>query len=248
MKKAILLLVWVLVLSTEGFGQISFGVAIGGVNCLDHGDSYALTTAWPQVPSSTTGNNNTSTNNKLSFGENATGSIKSAFVGWEATEHLAISLLYRGVDMSNSENKRSSSFASYGLQVKLNFVKNTKRVVPFFQAEYYFLNSNKIKQEKVTSTNHPSQTQPAFEKTFSTNLGIGGNLGMEIKLSDSFSLMLMAGVHGVQLADDTEKNFLASLNYGAAFQNPSNIDGTFFMQFSGGIKYYVRSTGKKRDF
>jgi hypothetical protein len=58
----------------------------------------------------------------------------------------------------------------------------------------------------------------------------------------------MGGFHGYQLADDNfAKNNLA-ISYGTGVQSPQGIDGTFFIQFSGGLKYYFGRQKKKRDF
>ena len=108
--------------------------------------------------------------------------------------------------------------------------------------------ANKNSQNSATSTKYPAQTQPAYEASFSTNLGIGGDLGLEIKLTDAFRLLLMGGLHGVEWSVKQGTAVAGTLNYGAAYATPNGFDGVFFTQFVGGVKYYLGKGKKKRDF
>lgn len=139
--------------------------------------------------------------------------------------------------------KRTASNNSVGVWLKLNFRSHEKRFVPFLQGEYMFLNSHTLKQEMVSAN---GQIQPAFSESYKGNLGVGGDLGFEIRLTNALNLEILGGYHGIQITNDVDLDLPPYT--GNNVQQPSNIDGTFFMQFSGGLKYYMGKRKKKRDF
>ena len=244
-----------LLFSSSAIGQVSFGLTIGAVACTDSDDPYGLNTQWP-APASTSGSSGSSGSGssgiggstKMVIAEQGTGLSKALFLTWEASEIFGITLVYRNVDLSMPQSARKASSNGLGLQFKVNFISNTKRIVPFVQGEFMFANSNTISQSAATSTKYPAQTQPTFDASFSTNLGVGGDLGLEVKLTDAFRLLLMGGVHGVEWAGAEGSSFASTLNYGAAYATPNSFDGVFYTQFAGGVKYYLGKSKKKRDF
>ena len=242
-----------LLFSSSAIGQVSFGLTIGSVASTQTDDPYGLNTQWP-APASTGGSSGSGSsggstgNTRVVIANQGTGLSKSFFLTWEASEIFGITLVYRNIDLDMPQSARKASSNGLGLQFKLNFISNTKRVVPFFQGEFLFTNYNTISQTSATSTKYPAQTQPAFDASFSTNLGIGGDLGLEIKLTDSFRLLLMGGLHGVEWTAEQGNAVAGTLNYGAAYAAPNGFDGVFFTQFVGGVKYYLGKSKKKRDF
>ena len=240
-----------LLFSSSAIGQVSFGVTIGAVTSVDHDDTYGLYRQWPAATSTSggSGSSGSSTGNtSVVIADQGTGLSKSFFLTWEASEIFGITLVYRNIDLNMPQSARKASSNGLGLQFKLNFISNTKTVVPFLQGEFLFANSNTISQNSATSTQYPAQTQPAYEASFSTNLGIGGDLGLEIKLTDAFRLLLMGGLHGVEWTAEQGNAVAGTLNYGAAYVTPNGFDGVFFTQFGGGLKYYLGKGKKKRDF
>ncbi len=238
-------LLWVF-LALPSKAQVSFGIYAGFGNSMDKGDQYALNTAWSVIPPPSS--NNGSSSQQIKFYDGASSSAFSANVNWEATPIFSAGLVYNNTHFTGSASHRTGSSSSLGIQLKLNFVANTRKVIPFIQAGYMFTNSNTMHQAKATSTKIATQTQPAFELKSSTSLGIAADLGVEIKLSTPLSLVLLAGFRGVELTDSSSDAFIKALNYGAGFQSPSNIDGVFWIQGSIGLKYYVGVGKKKRDF
>lgn len=226
---------------THTTAQVSFGFQAGVISGMDGDDPYGLNKQW-QAKSASINNSNS---DATKFYNGAGGSSLLFHLTWEATPHFGVTLVYRNTDFKMSANHRTASSNSLGVQIKVNFVENTKKLVPFFQAEYMFMNSNHMSQETATSTSYPSQTQPAYVLNFNTNLGIGGDLGLEYKLGPSLAAVVVGGFHGVQATDGNEN--LSTLNYGN-YVPPTHIDGVFFLQFTGGLKYYTGRSKKKKDF
>lgn len=239
----LLAVIFCVLFALPSVAQVSFGFNAGIGSSTDKGDQYALNTSWPKV--SPTGG---SSSNQIVFYEGASATTISAYANWEATRIFSAGLVYSNVQFTGTASHRTGISNSLGVQLKLNFVANTSKVIPFIQAGYMFSNSNTMHQDKATSTQFPTQTQPAFELKSSTTLGIAGDLGVEIKLSAPFAVVVMAGFRGVELTDSASDAFIKALNYGASFQSPSNIDGVFWMQGTIGLKYYVGFGKKKRDF
>ncbi|MBS1976221.1 MAG: hypothetical protein JST46_02550 [Bacteroidetes bacterium] len=234
------------ILPCESLAQISFGFQAGAVSVTDKNDPYGLDNVWQTKTTGTgTNSNNSQTDNSTQFFSGGTGSSILAHLTWEASDHIGLTLLYRTTDFKMTVNHRTATSNSLGVQFKVNFVKNTEKFVPFFQAEYMFMNSNQMTQNAATSTTHPTQSQPAYSINSKTALGIGGDLGLEFKLSQSLALVVVGGFHGIQASDGSEN--LSSLNYGSYYA-PTQISGVFFAQFTGGLKYYVGKGKKKRDF
>ncbi len=219
--------------------QISIALQGGFVSNQDKADEYALNAKWPST------NNGSYSLAMLSGGSGGAGSLT---VLWEASKIFSMGLQYNLISFS-SDVKRSVSSKNLGAVFKFNFVENTKRVVPYFMAGYTFYNSSTYTQEKATSTVYTSQVQAAFTGSSSTSVGFVGELGAEVKLNDSFHFICNAAYRGFQLSPNGYlKTILPANSYGSGYQTPENLDGTFFMQFGGGLKYYVGREKKKRDF
>ncbi|MBS1544976.1 MAG: hypothetical protein JST14_15170 [Bacteroidetes bacterium] len=230
----------------ESLAQFSFGLEAGtGINTDNSGPlvPYALSTQWP-LKSSTT----STEGDALWFYDKGSALSISGIITWEASAHFGLSAVFRSLNWTMNANHRTSSMNSVGLQFKFNFVRNTKKFVPFAQAEFMAINSNHLSQQKAASPTYPQQVQPAFEQSFTTNLGVGLDLGGEISISQPFSIVLKGGLHGVQIAvPDKDKDFTRSLDYGV-YLPPGGLDGVVFAQLTAGIKYYTGRTKKKRDY
>lgn len=237
MIRALLLLTWLFILAFfPSKAQFSFGLQAGYVSAMeDNPDAYGLNKKWPTA------------SDQSIFFYKGTGSSITGTAFWEITPHFGIGLAYRSVSFNMSENQRSASHQSFGLQFKLNFVKNTKNIVPFVQASYLFSNSNSLHQTAATSIYYPTQKQPGFDESYSVYTGVGLDLGTEIKLSQPFSIVIQGGVHGIDLSESDKGAFISKLDYGT-YPAPKGIDGVFYPQFSGGIKYYLGKGMKKRDY
>ncbi len=225
--------------ASEAKAQFSVGAHFGYAGSVDGGDAYGLNTPWPSALSGGGGS--------MVFTQGGTGTSALLNLTWEATSILGISLVYHTSSQTMAESKRRMTSNSIGIQVKVNFVRNIQKVVPFFQAGYFFSNSNTVKQEAAVSSKYPSQVMPAFEFKYSTTLGVSGDLGVEFKLSQPVSFVIQAGLHGVQLASEPDVN-ASSLDLGPSYRSPSNFDGAFWFQATGGVKYYFGKGKKKRDF
>ncbi len=220
--------------------QVSLGVYAGLGNVGNGGDTYALTSKWPTTA--------TGGESKYAFFDRSSATTVMVNGVWEATPHFGAALLYRSTHFNSDAAHRSGSCTSIGIQFRINFISNKKKVIPFFQAAYMFSNSFTMHQEKATSSNYPTQTQPAFDLSFSSDLGVGGDLGIEIKLSQPFSVIVMWGVHGANLDNASALKTIQSLSWGAGVQAPISLDGVVWTQGSIGLKYYIGGGKKKRDF
>ena len=105
------------------------------------------------------------------------------------------------------------------------------------------------------SVQFPTQAMPAFEQSYSTSLGLVADLGLEIKLSQPVSLVIQLGGRGAQFTGENSGVFAKSINVNTKNPSPnvqyksiSNFDGAFWVQATGGIKYYFGKSKKKRDF
>ena len=218
-------------------GKFSIAAFVGYAQNADKNDPYSLNSTWP----SSTPTNTSSTENSLVFFSKADGISKSLALSYDATPHFGFSFIYRSINFTNNESRRSGTSNGLGVHLRLNLAKNTKKVIPFFEAEFMFSNMNSLEQEKATSPTKSGQVQPAYKASFTTYLGIGLDAGIEFKLSGHFGLSVKAGFHGFELAKDAK-----ILGYPSSVIAPTNIDGTFFLMESAGIHYYFSS--KKRDF
>ncbi len=230
-----------LLLSVVSWSQVSMGINAGYASSVDGEDAYWLYGKWP-----TTGSNQPP--GLITYYKNsekgAKGFSKSVFVTWEVSKLFGVSLVYRNISFIMNDAYRKASNNSLGLRLHLNFRSHEKKFVPFIRGEYMFINSHTLKQE--TATGVDNQVQPSFELTFKSNLGIGGDLGAEVRLSPAIYLQVVGGFHGIQITGGKKVNF--PLYVGSSIQQPVEISGTFFMQFSGGLKYYFSKRKKQRDF
>ncbi|MDZ4715371.1 MAG: hypothetical protein SH819_07865 [Cytophagales bacterium] len=248
---AVLVVLVFLLLSTRSQAQFSFGAHFGYAVSSDGGDSFPLDRPWRTSYNSP---GQSSGGGAMVVGEAGSGPSLNFNLTWEASRILGISLVYRTITLTMPQTFRTASSNSLGVQFKVNFVKNTRQVVPFLQAGFYFTNSNKVNQSKAVSTQYPTQTIPGFEKSYSSSLGISSDFGVEFKLSQPVSLVVQVGLHGADFgsSDDT---FAKALNMNTSnpspniqYTSPTNFDGAFWIQATGGIKYYVGRGKKKRDF
>lgn len=223
-------------------GQVSVSASIGPLGDVEHGDPYALKAQW--VAKSGSGPDQSTS---VVFFESQTGLVKTINLMYEATPHFSVGLIFQDVDFTMEVNKRSGHSTSLGALIRVNFTSNEKKVIPFVQGAYMFTNTSTIKQELATSAIYPTQTQPAYERTASTNLGIAADLGIEFKVGKAWALQVTGGLHGIQVVPSDDGDFFKNLNYGS-YVSPSDLDGVFFLAFQGGIKYYFGKGSKKRDF
>lgn len=236
-----LVLISIFIVPLEGYSQFSVTVTGGFALGQDKDDTYALDKVWPTSSGS-------GVSNQLVFLQGASGGVGSVVVSWEASSIFSLAAVYRSVSFSSSASDRHTQANSFGVQAKFNFIRNTKPIVPFIQTEYMFSNALKLSQGAVTSPTYPNQKQPAFSNySVSTTLGIGVDLGTEIKISDPLSFIVLAGYHGIQLTNNDDKALFNSLNYGT-YLKPVSFDGVFYIQITGGMKYYFGRQKKKRDF
>ncbi|MBS1545556.1 MAG: hypothetical protein JST14_18100 [Bacteroidetes bacterium] len=222
----------------ETNAQISVGIVGGVATSADKQDPFGLNMQWAPK------GNPSDSHTQFFFGGKST--PFSMFVMWEVSPHFGIGLTYRVTNFSKGDmttSHRNSSVNSMGIQFRINFVKNSKKVIPYMLAEYMFLNSFRVWQDQATSTTFPTQVQPAFSEVYSTNVGLGGSLGVEFKASQSLGLFIQGGYNGVM----AEYSFPSALNYGN-YVAPTGLSGIWFIQFSGGVRYYLGTGGKKRDF
>ncbi len=237
-----ILLISTFILPVEGYSQFSVTVLGGFALDQDKDDPYSLDKVWP-APSNSGGSN------QLVFLQGASGGVGAVSVFWEASSIFSLGAVYRSISFSTSSSDRHTQVTSFGVQAKFNFIKNTKPIVPFIQTEYIFSNSSKLSQGAVTSSAFPNQKQPAFSNySVSTTLGVGVDLGTEIKISDPLSFIVMGGYHGIQLTNNDDKALFNTLNYGSSYLKPGNFDGIWYLQITGGMKYYFGRQKKKRDF
>ncbi|MDZ4715372.1 MAG: hypothetical protein SH819_07870 [Cytophagales bacterium] len=249
---AVLVVPVLLFLSTGARAQFSIGANFGVAVAESGGDDFfSLNKAWPTVG---TGSGPSSGSGGIPIAKGGSGNVLNFNLTWEASRILGISLVYRTISLTMPENSRTAGTNSLGVQFKVNFVKNTNKVVPFFQGGFFFTNSNTLKQTLAVSSQYPTQTMPAFEKSYSTGAGFSADLGVEFKLNQSFALVVQGGLNGADYysGDDT---FAKSLNMNSSnpspnsqYISPSNFDGVFWLQATGGIKYYLGRGTKKRDF
>jgi len=222
----------------EAYSQVSIGVTAGISQNQGplNGDPYSLTRLWPTLGG-----------DAIAFCTAGSGPAFGANLMWEASKVIGVGVVYSSANLNSADHHRTMRTSSLGLQLKVNFVRNTKKVVPFLQAAYMFTNSNKMHQDKATSTIYGSQTQPSFEITSSTGYGGSADLGVEIRLSEPWALLVLAGIHEVQLESPSANNAVNALNYGS-YIAPVSVDGVVWLQGSAGLKYYFSRNSKKRDF
>ncbi|MBY0434667.1 MAG: hypothetical protein K2U26_11205 [Cyclobacteriaceae bacterium] len=233
MFKGLIILFFTLSLASV-HAQISVTVRGGVLAGMEGSDSFALNNPWP---------NGSGKNSIVFLGSGAKGSSFNASVMWEASEIVSVGMIYSTISFSADVGRKLSA-TSFGPVFKVNFVRNTKRVIPFFLVGYTFSNNVKYSQEKATSTTYAAQVQPAFSGSGTTSLGLIGDFGAEIRLTKSIHALLTAGWRGFDLGS-------VSVNvpsYGTGFQQPAGFDGTTFLQFDAGLKYYLGKGKKKRDF
>lgn len=216
--------------------QPSFSVNFGS-NIAEPGDDpYGINNPW--VPTS---GNNTSTEDGLKFFSGGSSTTIKLNAMWEVSEIFSAGIAYKMMSWKMDKNFRTSDMSSLGVQFRINFVGNTKRVVPFFQGTYYPINNTTMTQQQATSG---SQTQPAFTLSQSTSLGFDADLGLEVKIGKSWAALLTGGFSGTQATDSG-----LTINYDyTPYVAPKHIDGVFSYAFSAGIKYYTGRGVKKRDF
>ena len=229
---------------TSGYAQISITVSGGFVSSIDKNDQYGLNVAWSGITSGggTSGSG-------LVFLSGSSGGASQMNIMWEASKIFSVGFLYQRISFSTSDSKRTAAGTNLGPVIKINFARNTRKIFPFFQLAYTFSNQTILSQEKVTSTRYPSEIQPSFSnQSTSTDFGFMADLGAEVRITNSFNFIFTSGLHGFQLADDAwAKNLLSTLSYGN-YQKPDYLDGAFYIQISGGLKYYFGRQKKKRDF
>jgi hypothetical protein len=216
-------------------GQVSFSVNFGTVVAAEDDDPYSLKNTW--VPIS----GNSSQTESMRFYSKGTGTLIKFTGMWEVSEIFSAGLTYRMVKWNMEEAHRTSDINSLGGLFRVNFTRNTKKVIPFFQGTFYFSNNNTMKQDQATQG---SQTQPAFTLTASTSIGFDIDLGIEFKVGKAWGLQATAGYGGVQA---TNPDLTVNFNYGS-YYGPKYIDGVFNYAFSVGAKYYTGRSAKQRDF
>jgi hypothetical protein len=227
----------------DAVSQISITATGGIMSSTDTDGKYEMDVKWPAPGSYGSKGCN--------FLQDGTGADFQLNVLWEASKVFSTGLIYQSQSISTPVSKRHASTANLGVLFKLNFVKNNHTVVPFVQFAYTFINQSTVSQEAVTSTVYANQKQPTLsDQSASSAEGLFVDLGTEVKLSPSTSIIFTGGVHGYHLALDNSSAALAmsSLNYGTNVQSPSTIDGTVFRQFNAGLKYYFGKRKMKRDF
>jgi len=203
-------------------------------------DPFSLKNSDKWVPIS---GSNGSTSDPIVFFTAATGIVYKLSAMWEVGEIFSAGLAFRSIQWNMEEEHRTSDMQSLGVQFRINFASNTKKVVPYFQGAYYFSNSNYMEQAQATGSS-PDKTQPAFSTSQKTSLGFDADFGLEVKVSNNLGLQFTLGFMGTQA---TEPGYELDLDYGA-YQGPSNLDGVFNYSLSTGLKYYVGRGAKKRDF
>ncbi|HRI79961.1 MAG TPA: hypothetical protein PLR06_10545, partial [Cyclobacteriaceae bacterium] len=115
-----------------------------------------------------------------------------------------------------------------------------------FMAGYFFSNNYSITQGQATSTVYPTQVQPAFSVTGSGNVGLLAEFGAEVRLTSSIYFIANVGGRGIDIGGSLGKPTLPS--YGSGYQQPTDFDGSFFLSYNAGLKYYFGKGKKKRDF
>lgn len=236
MKHFILLTSLALVAAVRTVAQPSFSLNVGTFVAAEGDDPYSLKSIW--VPIS---GNNSSQDQSLRFYAGGTGTAIKISAMWEVSEIFSAGLAYKMVKWNMEEDYRSSDINSIGGQFRINFTSNTRKVVPFFQGAFYFINNSTLTQEQATKG---PQTQPAFSFSASTSIGFDADLGIEFKMGKSWALLLTGGFGGTQA---TDPDLTVNLDYGA-YYGPNSVEGVFNYAFTGGIKYYTGRGSKKRDF
>jgi len=216
--------------------QPSFFLNIGTLVAAEGDDPFRLQNTW--TPLSGTGSN---TSGGMVFYEGGTATVIKLSAMWDVSEIFSAGLAYKMIKWNLEHNYRSSDMNCLGAQFRVNFTKNSNKVIPFFQGAFYFSNNNTLTQQQATEG---SQTQPAFNISTSTGIGFDADLGIEFKIGKSWGAQLTAGYGGTQA---TDPSLVMNLDYGA-YIGPTNIDGVFNYAFTGGIKYYTGRGSKKRDF
>jgi uncharacterized protein YhjY with autotransporter beta-barrel domain len=224
-----------------GSAQLSMGINISAVSVINaEQDDYALTTQWPELNS--TGSDN------ISFFKDGKGTAFHAFVGWELSSRLALTMNYRSINLQIEESKRNASISTIGIGMRYNLRSSEEKVIPYLQAEYKFIHNTQLRQEQAT---YNSQTQPEIDEKLKGSIAIGIDAGAEIALARALYLNFQVGFHGGKWAStDDETRIIEDHPYqGNNIRQPSGVDnGYSALLFTGGFKYYFSKRSKKRDF
>jgi hypothetical protein len=147
---------------------------------------------------------------------------------------------------SNATYKRTTTDSNLGVLFKVNFTSHEKKFVPFGQLNFVFSGNHKLDQKQLTDSRN--QVQPAFSESVRIKFGAGIDLGLEVRLSGGLYAMASGGLHAIDL-DEKYGEQIKSLYISQVPNNtPDKIIGPLFIQFSGGLKYYLSKRKKKRDF
>lgn len=139
--------------------------------------------------------------------------------------------------------------------MKINFLSHDKTVVPFIQGVFMFYNTIEMKQESASmDVLRFIQTQPRFTRTVKPSFGVGGDAGVEIKVTQAINIVTSLGL---RLTEGTVKEESEKLLEGLTWSS-TNPDGVLQPPFFTaemwhvhariGAKYYISKRKKKRDF
>ena len=242
LKKSLLpLCIFVFFTGLSCSAQFSLSVKGGVGKPTDNGpDPWNIDSPWPATAAQTT-------RSASPFCTRSSITTLSTALTWEATQIFGLSLIYQHANFVSTENHRKTNSHSFGVQTRFNFVRNTRKFVPFIQTSFFFLNSLNFHQDQVTSLIQGGQTQPGFDIPAVTNVGMMLELGAEVKLARSLSLLVSGGLNGMSITSGTSDAALVSQSYGP-YIGPRGFEGVVWMQGSLSLKYYFNKSTKTRNF